>query len=336
LLTDPLNPDSNLNGAPPADLLSVQDLKVHFITHRTTLRAVDGVSFTVKERETFGLVGESGSGKSVTCRALVRLVHPPGKIVSGSILYSGKDLLALSDREFNLIRGREIAMIFQDPMTALNPVLRIREQITESLKEDGKLDREERINQAIELMKLVGIPAPERRLSEYPHQFSGGMRQRVMIAIALSRNPHLLLADEPTTAIDVTLQDQILKLLLRLQREFGMGMILVTHDLGIVAQTCDRVAVMYAGRIMETASALTLFKNPHHPYTLGLLNSIPKAKTRSQLEPIPGAPPDMIHLPPGCRFHPRCKFASDECRQGNFDLRQIGPDHYSACIKDVR
>ena len=324
-------------GGGEADLLRVEDLKVHFLTPRATIRAVDGVSFSVRERETFGIVGESGSGKSVTCKAIVRLIHPPGRIIDGSITYNDRDMLQLSNRELNDVRGREIAMIFQDPMTALNPVLRIRDQICETLEEDGEINRQTGTERAIALMKLVGIPAPERRLNEYPHQFSGGMRQRVMIAIALSRNPKLMLADEPTTAVDVTIQDQILKLLLRLQDELGMGLVLVTHDLGIIAQTCDRVAVMYAGRIMELTDTITLFKDPHHPYTMGLMNSIPrKATVRSTLEPIPGMPPNMAKVPPGCSFHPRCRFATDECREGAFDLRLVGVDHYSACIKDVR
>jgi oligopeptide/dipeptide ABC transporter ATP-binding protein len=318
------------------NLLDIKDLAVRFATHRATISAVDGVSFFVREKETFGLVGESGSGKSVTCRSIIRLIHPPGEIYRGSIRYDGRDLLALSGSELQEVRGREIAMIFQDPTTALNPVLRIRDQILETLAEDNDKSRQQAVETAVELMKLVGIPAPERRLNEYPHQFSGGMRQRVMIAIALSRTPHLLLADEPTTAVDVTIQDQILKLLLRLQHEFGMSLLLVTHDLGIIAQTCDRVAVMYAGRIMELADTITLFRMPHHPYTLGLMNSVPSARLAGQqLQPIPGFPPDMANVPAGCRFHPRCRFATEECREGSFELRLVGPQHWSACIKDV-
>lgn len=320
-----------------AEMLQIEDLKVIFQTPISLIKAVDGVSFAVRERESFGIVGESGSGKSVTCRAIMRLIHPPGQIVSGSIRYDGQDMLSLSDPELNFVRGRQIGMIFQDPMTALNPVMKIRDQILETFSEDHFYEGQAAVERAISLMKMVGIPAPERRLNEYPHQFSGGMRQRVMIAISLSRAPRLLLADEPTTAVDVTIQDQILKLLLHIQHEIGMSLVLVTHDLGVVAQTCDRVAVMYAGRIMELTDTVTLFKTPHHPYTMGLMNSIPSAlQLGGKLLPIPGQPPNMARLPSGCRFSPRCSFATDECRVGEFPLRPVGPDHFSACIKDVR
>jgi oligopeptide/dipeptide ABC transporter ATP-binding protein len=322
---------------PVEDLIRVEDLKVQFLMPKVTVKAVDGVSFSIRERETFGLVGESGSGKSVTCRSILRLVHPPGKIVSGRIVYKGRDLVTMRDSEFNKIRGRQISMIFQDPMTALNPVLRVRDQILETLDNASEDVRQEKIERAIELMKLVGIPAPERRLREYPHQFSGGMRQRVMIAISLSRSPHLLLADEPTTAVDVTIQDQVLKLLLKIQHERGMSLLLVTHDLGIVAQTCDRVAVMYAGRMMELADTVRLFKSAHHPYTMGLMNSVPSRQLAGKrLKPIPGSPPSLAEVPPGCPFHPRCEYATEECSQGKPELRLVGPDHLSACIKDVR
>jgi oligopeptide/dipeptide ABC transporter ATP-binding protein len=319
------------------ELLKIEDLRVYFETAKAHIKAVDGVSLSIREGETFGLVGESGSGKSVTIKSIIGLIHPPGKIVSGSILFKGQELTKMNSRQYHDIRGNDIAMIMQDPMTALNPVLRIKEQIKETLEEDGQLGEKEVIERAVQLMRLVGIPAPERRLNEYPHQFSGGMRQRVMIAIALSRNPKLMLADEPTTAVDVTIQDQILKLLVNLQHKLGMGLVLVTHDLGIIAQTTDRVAVMYAGRIMETTDTVTLFKNPHHPYTMGLMNSIPSKKLAGeQLDPIPGLPPNMAHVPPGCRFNPRCLYATDECRQGEIILRQVAPGHVSACIKDVR
>ncbi len=319
------------------EILNVNDLRVYFETPRAVIKAVDGVSFTLRERETFGLVGESGSGKSVTIKSIIRLIHPPGRIVSGSITFDGRDMAKLNGRDLNHVRGKEIAMIMQDPMTALNPVLRIREQILETLDEEGSMKADEKLERAVQLMRLVGIPSPERRLNEYPHQFSGGMRQRVMIAIALSRNPRLMLADEPTTAVDVTIQDQILKLLLDLQHRLGMGLILVTHDLGIIAQTTDRVAVMYAGCIMETTDTVTLFKTPHHPYTIGLMNSIPSVKrAQEELEPIPGLPPNLARIPSGCRFHPRCAFATEECKSGDMPLRLVGKDHYSACIKDVR
>jgi len=319
------------------EILNVNDLHVYFETPRAVIKAVDGVSFTLRERETFGLVGESGSGKSVTIKSIIRLIHPPGRIVSGSITFAGRDMAKLNGRELNRVRGKEIAMIMQDPMTALNPVLRIREQIMETLGEDGSMKADEKLERAVQLMRLVGIPSPEHSLNEYPHQFSGGMRQRVMIAIALSRNPRLMLADEPTTAVDVTIQDQILKLLLDLQHRLGMGLILVTHDLGIIAQTTDRVAVMYAGRIMEITDTVTLFKNPHHPYTIGLINSIPSIKrAHEELEPIPGLPPNLANIPNGCRFHPRCAYATEECKSGDMPLRLVGQAHYSACIKDVR
>jgi len=338
-MTEPLAPSRKIKvfEDDAKEMLQIEDLKVTFQTPRSVIKAVDGVSFSVRERESFGIVGESGSGKSVTCRSIVRLIHPPGKIVSGSIRYDDQDVLSLSSRELNRVRGRQIGMIFQDPMTALNPVMKIRDQILETFHEDHSYEGEAAIGRAVDLMKMVGIPAPERRLNEYPHQFSGGMRQRVMIAISLSRSPRLLLADEPTTAVDVTIQDQILKLLLHIQHENGMSLILVTHDLGVVAQTCDRVAVMYAGRVMELTDTITLFKQPHHPYTRGLLNSIPSALLPGgKLQPIPGQPPNMAHIPTGCRFHPRCFFASEECLTGEFPLHEVGPKHFSACIKDLK
>ncbi len=332
--TNPLK--TKVFAADAKEMLQVENLKVNFTMPRYVIQAVNGVSFTIREQESFGLVGESGSGKSVTCRSMIRLIHPPGKIVGGSVKYYGQEILTMPDRDLSQVRGREISMIFQDPMTALNPVLKIRDQILETFREDRQVEGQAAIGRAIDLMKMVGIPAPERRLNEYPHQFSGGMRQRVMIAIALSRNPRLLLADEPTTAVDVTIQDQILKLLMSLQHQFGMGLLLVTHDLGIVAQTCDRVAVMYAGRIMELTDTITLFKKPHHPYTMGLMNSIPSARlTGGRLQPIPGAPPNMAHMPAGCPFHVRCRFTTPECETGEFPLRRVGPDHLSACIQDV-
>ncbi len=319
------------------ELLTVSDLRVYFETSKANIKAVDGISFKVYEGENFGIVGESGSGKSVTIKSIIGLIHPPGKIVTGSIKYKDLELTNLNNNEYHDVRGNDIAMIMQDPMTALNPVMRIREQIKETLEEDGSVSEKEAVERAVQMMRLVGIPAPERRLNEYPHQFSGGMRQRVMIAIALSRNPKLLLADEPTTAVDVTIQDQILKLLVSLQHKLGMGLIMVTHDLGVIAQTSDRVAVMYAGRIMEMTDTVTLFKRPHHPYTLGLMNSVPSNKLAGEdLDPIPGLPPNLAHVPEGCRFHPRCAFATDECRAGEIGLREIGPGHVSACIKDVR
>ena len=313
-------------------LLELRDLRTVFHTSRGALTAVDGVNLTLHEGEVLGLVGESGSGKSVTLRSILRLVRSPG-VVSGQVLWRGKNLLELPESSLRKVRGGEISMIFQEPMTALNPVLSIGQQITETLQEHTKLSNQEVQARAVELLELVGIPSPKERLKDYAHQFSGGMRQRAMIAIALASNPKLLLADEPTTALDVTIQDQILKLLLRLKDTLGMGVILVTHDLGVVAQTCDRVAVMYAGRIVEVAPALELFKQPRHAYTLGLLNSVPSAEsTRRPLIPIPGSPPNLANLPPGCPFAPRCAYATSECQLERPALAAISSTRLSACI----
>ena len=313
-------------------LLELRDLRTVFHTARGALTAVDGVNLSLQEGEVLGLVGESGSGKSVTLRSILRLVRPPGK-VSGTVLWRGTNLLELPESRLRKVRGGEISMIFQEPMTALNPVLNIGEQITETLQEHTSLSRQDRNARAIELLELVGIPSPKERLKDFPHQFSGGMRQRAMIAIALASNPKLLLADEPTTALDVTIQDQILKLLLRLKDTLGMGVILVTHDLGVVAQTCDRVAVMYAGRIVEVATASELFAQPRHAYTLGLLNSVPGAQaTRRPLIPIPGAPPNLAKLPPGCPFAPRCPYVTPECKLEIPKLQAISSTRLSACI----
>jgi oligopeptide/dipeptide ABC transporter ATP-binding protein len=312
-------------------LLEVKDLKTYFIMKDRVVKAADGVSFTINEGETFGLVGESGCGKSATCRSLIRLVHTPGKIVSGQILYKGKDVVKMNEHELEHLRGREIGMIFQEPMTALNPVLKIKEQLMESFKDPG-LTKEQKYEKAINLLRLVGIPSPEQRMEDYPHQFSGGMRQRTMIAIALASEPHLLLADEPTTALDVTIQDQIIKLLSNLKQELNMSMILVTHDLGAAAQMCDRIAVMYAGHIMENADAVTLFGRPRHPYTLGLLGSIAvNVEKGAKLVPIKGAPPDLSNMPAGCPFAPRCRYCEDICLKQLPELREIEPGHFSRC-----
>ncbi len=313
-------------------LLELRDLRTVFNTARGAFTAVDGVNLSLLEGEVLGLVGESGSGKSVTLRSILRLVRSPG-VVSGQVLWRGTNLLEMPESKLRKVRGGEISMIFQEPMTALNPVLSIGEQITETLQEHTKLSRVDIQARAVELLELVGIPSPRERLKDYPHQFSGGMRQRAMIAIALASNPKLLLADEPTTALDVTIQDQILKLLLRLKDTLGMGVILVTHDLGVVAQTCDRVAVMYAGRIVEVASALELFEQPRHAYTLGLLNSVPGAEsTRRPLLPIPGAPPNLANLPPGCPFAPRCTYVTPKCELERPALQAISSTRLSACI----
>jgi oligopeptide/dipeptide ABC transporter ATP-binding protein len=294
------------------------------------VRAVRGVSFRVRPGETFALVGESGSGKTMTCRAIMRLVHPPGHITGGRVLFEGRDLAQLPERELEHVRGHGVVMVFQDPMTALNPVLSVERQITEVLADGGA--SESRRARAVELLRHVGIPDPARRLDAYPHELSGGQRQRVMLAIALARQPRLLLADEPTTALDVTIQAQILRLLVTLQRELGMALILVTHDLGVVYQSVDRVAVMYAGEVVELATTAELFARPSHPYTIGLIQSIPSIERRGRLVPIPGAPPDLATLGRGCPFAPRCAWASPECRAGNVPLFPVAPDHWSRCL----
>mgnify|MGYP000205518576 FL=1 len=311
-------------------LLEVKDLRTHFITGENTVKAVNGVSFSVRRGETFGLLGESGCGKSATCRSITRLINPPGQIIGGEILYEGTDLLKLPMDKLRRLRGREISMIFQEPMTALNPVLPIRTQIFESL--DPQMSRAQKRARALELMHLVGIPSPEKRIDEYIHQFSGGMRQRVMIAIALASQPRLLLADEPTTALDVTIQDQIMKLIGGLKKRMNMSVILVTHDLGVVSQMCDRVAVMYAGHVMELCDTVTLFFHPRHPYTHGLFRSLPYGKgTRTRLEPIAGAPPSLESLPAGCPFEPRCDWAEECCRAGLPPLTEIAEGHFTRC-----
>jgi peptide/nickel transport system ATP-binding protein len=314
-------------------LLSVSGLRVTFGSSRGDLVAVDGVDFEVGLGEVLGIAGESGSGKSVTLRSILRLVRPPGR-VSGKVTWRGRDLLTMAEPELRRVRGGEIGVIFQEPMTALNPVLTVGLQIRENLKEHTNLDAAGRQRRAVELMDQVGIPAGKSRLEDYPHQFSGGMRQRAMIAIALASNPRLLLADEPTTALDVTIQDQILKLILRLRSELNMSVILVTHDLGVIAQTCDRLAVMYAGRVAETGPVGALFGQPRHAYTLGLLNSVPRAGlVRQPLSSIPGQPPLLSQIPTGCAFAPRCRFVIPDCGQGQPPLIEVAPDHRSACLR---
>ncbi|WP_127903960.1 ABC transporter ATP-binding protein [Solirhodobacter olei] len=312
--------------------LEVKNLSTTFETPLGAVTAVDGVSFDVHPGEVLGLVGESGSGKSVTLRSLIGLIHPPGK-VTGQVTWNGQDLLSVPPGRLRRVRGGEIAMIFQEPMTALNPVLTVGLQVEENLRAHTALDRGQRRARAIELFDLVGIPDAKRRLENYPHQFSGGMRQRVMIAIALASNPKLLLADEPTTALDVTIQDQILKLILSLRDELQMGVVLVTHDLGVVAGTCDRIAVMYAGRIVESGSVLEIFDGPRHAYTRGLLASVPQAGAeRGPLLAIEGTPPALSALPTGCAFGPRCSFANDACRATRPELAEIGPGRQVACL----
>ena len=310
-------------------LLSVAGLSVRI----GAATPVDGVTFDVAPGEVLGLVGESGSGKSLTLRAVLRLL-PTTAAVSGTVTWAGRDLLSAPPAAMEAVRGGEIAMIFQEPMTALNPLLPVGLQITESLRAHLGLRGGAAQRRAVELLDHVGIPDARRRLGNYPHEFSGGMRQRAMIAIALAAGPKLLLADEPTTALDVTIQDQILTLLLRLKDELGMSVVLVTHDLGVIAETCDRVAVLYSGRVMETAPATALFRRPSHAYTLGLLRSLPgAAPTRTRLAGIGGIPPDPRALPPGCRFAPRCPLALDPCRTGDKLLAPVAPGQESACIR---
>ncbi len=320
-----------------AQLLAVTDLHTQFFTRDGVVRAVDGVSFELDQGETLGIVGESGCGKSVTALSLMRLIpQPPGKIVKGTIIFDGADVLKMDDDEVRGIRGNNIAMIFQDPMTSLNPVLTISRQITEALELHLKMDKAEARKRTVELLDLVGIPSAKKRMDDYPHQFSGGMRQRVMIAMALSCNPKLILADEPTTALDVTIQAQILELLKGLAREFRTAFILITHDLGVVAGMTQRIHVMYAGKIVEKADTGELFANPKMPYTWGLLRSIPRLdeKRKSKLVPIEGLPPDLIVPPPGCRFEPRCQYRRDICREKEPELKHIPnakADHEARC-----
>ncbi len=319
-------------------LLEVRDLKTYFFTQEGMVKAVDGVSFDLQEGETLGLVGESGCGKSVSAMSLMRLIpDPPGKIVSGEVIFEGKDLVTMSDEEIRTIRGNRIAMIFQEPMTSLNPVLTIGRQLTEALELHLHMDKRAALNRAAELLQAVGIPDAERRIDDYPHQFSGGMRQRVMIAMGMSCSPKLLLADEPTTALDVTIQAQVLEVMQKLSRDTGAATIIITHNLGVVARYAQRVNVMYAGRIIERADAADLYSHPLHPYTLGLLNSVPRLDEalREKLDPIEGLPPDLINLPPGCPFVPRCKFVKPKCMEQYPPLMEVAKDHTAACWVDV-
>jgi oligopeptide/dipeptide ABC transporter ATP-binding protein len=327
-------------------LLEVVDLQTHFLTRGGVVRAVDGVSWDVAEGETVALVGESGCGKSVSALSIMRLVAAPaGRIVSGRILFKGRDLLALDEEAMRRVRGREIAMIFQEPMTSLNPVLTIGRQITEGLETHLGMTPTAARGRAAELLSMVGIPDPARRLTQYPHQFSGGMRQRMMIAMALSCEPSLVLADEPTTALDVTIQAQILELMKSLSRRLGVAMLMITHNLGIVARYADRVNVMYAGKIIERGTAREIYANPRHPYTLGLLRSVPRLDEprRARLDPIEGQPPDLARLPGGCAFAPRCAFRVERCVVERPPLRAIGArypqaghEHVTACWEAER
>ena len=317
-------------------LLTVQDLRTHFFTGEGVVRAVDGVTLSVRPGETLGLVGESGCGKTVTALSILRLVpDPPGRIVGGTICFDGRDLLRLPEEEMRSIRGCAISMIFQEPMTSLNPVFTVGEQVAEGIRHHEKVSRREAWDRAVEVLRRVKIPDPARRAYEYPHQLSGGLRQRVMIAMALALGPRLLIADEPTTALDVTIQAQIIELLMGLQEEMQMAVILITHDLGVIAETADRVVVMYAGRVVEEASAEQLFETPLHPYTQGLLESLPKleaGKRHRRLTAIPGLIPNLLDLPTGCKFAPRCPKVVGDCWPTEPDLREVRPGHWARCI----
>ena len=313
-------------------VLEIKNLKTFFYTDEGVVKSVNDVSYYVKKGETLGVVGESGCGKSVTAMSILRLIpQPPGKIVGGEILFKGRDLTKISDEEMRHIRGNRIAMIFQEPMTSLNPVYTVGDQIIEAICLHMDKTYTEARAMALSMLEKVGIPAPANRIDEYPHQMSGGMKQRVMIAMALVCNPELLIADEPTTALDVTIQAQILELLVKLQKDFGTSIIMITHDLGVIAEIAHRVVVMYASKIVETAEVKELFANPKHPYTIGLFNSIPKLDTSDRLIPIKGMVPNPLDFPVGCKFNNRCEFATEKCRKSEPTLKEISPGHWSAC-----
>ncbi len=317
-------------------LLEIQHLKTVFNTYEGVVKAVEDVSFSLSEKQILGIVGESGCGKSAMALSLMRLIpDPPGKIVGGEILFRGKDLLKLSDRKMRQIRGNEISMIFQEPMTSLNPVFTIGDQIAEAIQLHQHLSKKDSLKKAVEMLRLVGIPNPEKRVQEYPHEMSGGMKQRAMIAMALSCRPSILIADEPTTALDVTIQAQILELMLEMREKFSTAIILITHDLGVIAETAERVIVMYLGRIVEKAGVRDLFERPAHPYTRGLLEAIPKlqspSRQRKKLFNIPGTVPNPIDSPAGCKFHPRCNHAMDICHRKEPELFPVSANHFSRC-----
>ena len=315
------------------ELLAVEDLTVDFATPDGTVHAVRGVTFNVHAGETLGIVGESGSGKSVSMMAAMGLL-PPKATVGGSVRYRGDELLTLKPKELRKYRGSKLAIVFQDPMTSLNPVQKVGDQIGEALRVYEDISKKDAFMRAVDLLDLVGIPAARRRADQYPHEFSGGMRQRAMIAMAIINNPDILIADEPTTALDVTIQAQVLETLDKVKRELNTSIVLITHDLGVIARMADRVAVMYAGQIMETGTIDEVFVEPRHPYTIGLLNSVPRVdESGERLQPILGAPPNMIHPPSGCSFHPRCAFRRDVCSEAPTPLRDIGlGSHQSACL----
>ncbi len=319
-------------------MLEVNNLKTHFKTQDGIVKAVDGVSFTLERGETMGIVGESGSGKSVTALSMMQLNStPPGYYPEGEILFEGRDLLKTSEKQLQKIRGDDIAMIFQDPMTSLNPVFTVGNQISEAIRLHQDVSKSEARERAIEVLSDVGLPNPEKRIDDYPHQYSGGMRQRAMIAMALSCNPKVLIADEPTTALDVTIQAQILELMADLQEKYDTAIVMITHDLGVVAQIADKVMVMYAGRAVEQAFTDNLFYDPLMPYSWSLLRSLPRLDTagETRLLPIKGSPPSLIFLPDGCNFSPRCPFARDECKEVDPALEEKKPDHRAACILSV-
>ena len=319
-------------------LLEVKNLKTYFSTREGTVKAVDGISYDVNQGETIGIVGESGCGKTVSALSILRLIpDPPGKIVGGELIFEGRDLLKLSEKEIRGFRGNEIAMIFQEPMTSLNPVLTIGRQISEPMELHRGMAKGEALRESIKLLESVQIPAGESRIGGYPHQFSGGMRQRVMIAMAISCSPKLLIADEPTTAIDVTIQAQLLELMKAITRDTGTALIIITHNLGVVARYADRVNVMYAGRIVEQGTADDIYHDPRHPYTMGLLKSVPRLDetVKEKLIPVEGIPPDLTDIPKGCAFNPRCTYAFDQCFEETPELNAVGNGHYKACWMDV-
>jgi oligopeptide transport system ATP-binding protein len=319
-------------------LLQIEDLKTYFYTSNGVVKAVDGISYSVHEGETVAIVGESGCGKSVSALSVMRLVpSPPGKTVNGKVIYQGNDILKASDSEMRKIRGKQIAMVFQDPMTSLNPVLTIKYQLVEPMKLHLNLTEAQCVDRAVELLDLVGISDGHKRLDDYPHQFSGGMRQRVMIAMALSCDPKLIIADEPTTNLDVTIQAQILEVMEKVIEETKTAMVIITHNLGVVARYADTVNIMYAGKIVESGTCEEIFKNVRHPYTEGLLQSVPRLDARAErLQPIPGLPPDLRNLPPGCRFADRCKYVHAKCTEAMPELETVSDSHVSACwIKDT-
>ena len=316
-------------------LLEVRDLQTHFFTQEGVVKAVAGVSYDLQEGETLGLVGESGCGKSVSALSILRLIpDPPGKTIGGEVIFEGEDLLKLSASQMRRIRGRQIAMVFQEPMTSLNPVLSIERQLTEALELHLRMKKADARREAVRRLEQVGIPDAQRRIKQFPHQFSGGMRQRVMIAMALSCNPKLIIADEPTTALDVTIQAQILELMKDLSKEHGVSLIIITHNLGVVARYADRVNIMYAGKIIERGTAADIYRNPGHPYTIGLLKSVPRLDLprTEKLDPIEGQPPDLINVPAGCSFRERCRYSIDRCAEAVPPLQKLSESHLSACF----